>query len=102
MNWSKLSLAAGAALVSSLMVAQAHAQNLPPPGNVNPGSLNSGAEQTGAPNQPRSYGNDMQRNYGMTPEYLTPGYELGYGAGSAYGYAPTQRGAPVFGGSYWD
>ena len=28
--------------------------NAPPPANVNPGSMQSGAEQTGAPNQPRS------------------------------------------------
>ncbi|MFN3349377.1 hypothetical protein [Pseudorhodoplanes sp.] len=32
----------------------AQAQNAPPPGNVNPGSMQSGQEQTGAPNQPRS------------------------------------------------
>lgn len=39
-----------------LAMSVASAQNSPPPGNVNPGSMKSGAEQSGAPNQPRSRG----------------------------------------------
>ncbi len=46
-----MALAATAAIIA---VSAAQAQNAPPPGNVNPGSTQSGAEQTGAPNQPRS------------------------------------------------
>ena len=46
-----MALAATAAIIA---VSAAQAQNAPPPGNVNPGSMQSGAEQTGAPNQPRS------------------------------------------------
>lgn len=42
------------AAASLLTMSVASAQNAPPPGNVNPGSMKSGAEQTGAPNQPRS------------------------------------------------
>lgn len=45
-----------AAVAAATMIAAsaAQAQNAPPPANVNPGSMQSGAEQTGAPNQPRS------------------------------------------------
>jgi hypothetical protein len=45
-----------AAVAAAAMIAAgaAQAQTAPPPANVNPGSLQSGAEQTGAPNQPRS------------------------------------------------
>ena len=46
-----MALAATAAVIA---VSAAQAQNAPPPANVNPGSTQSGAEQTGAPNQPRS------------------------------------------------
>ena len=42
-------LATAGVLAASVASAQT-----PPPGNVNPGSTKSGAEQTGAPNQPRS------------------------------------------------
>jgi hypothetical protein len=44
-----------AVFAAAFAIAPAAAQNLPPPGNVNPGSLNSGAEESGAPNQQRSY-----------------------------------------------
>ena len=46
-----MALAAATAIIA---VSAAQAQNAPPPGNVNPGSMQSGQEQTGAPNQPRS------------------------------------------------
>lgn len=91
-----LSLTAAAALASSLLAASASAQNLPPPGNVNPGSMNSGAEQTGAPNQPRSSGY-VWPYYSMAPGYDTPGYSPYYG-----GQLEMPRGAPVYGGGYWD
>lgn len=50
---SKIALISAASL---LVVSVAAAQNAPPPGNVNPASKDTGAEQTGAPNQPRSSG----------------------------------------------
>lgn len=46
-----IAIAATAAIIAG---SAAQAQNASPPGNVNPGSTQSGAEQTGAPNQPRS------------------------------------------------
>lgn len=46
----KIALLASAGLFAATV---ASAQT-PPPGNVNPGSMKSGAEQSGAPNQPRS------------------------------------------------
>ena len=39
----------------------------PPPGNVNPGSTKSGAEQTGAPNQPRSQNGGAMNATGAAP-----------------------------------
>lgn len=78
MNRTIATLAAGAFAVASA-IAPAAAQNLPPPGNVNPGSMQSGAEETGAPNQARSYG---QYYYGAPRAYSGPGYDA---------YAP-QRG----------
>lgn len=47
-------LTAAVAAAAIIAAGAAQAQNAPPPGNVNPGSLQSGQEQTGAPNQPRS------------------------------------------------
>lgn len=77
--------------IAGLSIAPAAAQNVPPPGNVNPGSMQSGAEQTGAPNQARSW------TYGpgyapMGAYYNSPGYSayatqpgISYGP---FGYAP--------------
>jgi hypothetical protein len=70
MNRMITTLTAGA-LAAAFAIAPAAAQNVPPPGNVNPGSMQSGAEQTGAPNQPRSWG--------------YRGYSYGYGPGAYYG-----------------
>ncbi|MFN3349378.1 hypothetical protein [Pseudorhodoplanes sp.] len=76
---------AAAAIATAFALSPAVAQNLPPPGNVNPGSMNSGAEQTGAPNQPRSPGAGyygLRPAYGpMTGAYYGPGYD-------AYAYGP--------------
>jgi opacity protein-like surface antigen len=47
-------MTAAVAVAAMIAASAAQAQNAPPPGNVNPGSLESGQEQTGAPNQPRS------------------------------------------------
>ncbi|MFZ5692968.1 MAG: hypothetical protein ACOY5F_17130 [Pseudomonadota bacterium] len=68
MNRIMTTLTAGA-LAAAFAIAPAAAQNLPPPGNVNPGSMNFGAEETGAPNQPRSWS----------------GYSYDYAPGMAYG-----------------
>jgi hypothetical protein len=46
-------MTAAVAVAAMIAASAAQAQNAPPPGNVNPGSQ-SGQEQTGAPNQPRS------------------------------------------------
>jgi hypothetical protein len=90
MNRIITTLTAGA-LAAAFAIAPAAAQNLPPPGNVNPGSMNSGAEETGAPNQPRSW------TYGPAYGYA-PGiyYGQGYNAYTAqpgvtygpFGYRP--------------
>ena len=45
--------------VSLLAISVAAAQNAPPPGNVNPGSMKSGAEPSGTENQPRSKSDQM-------------------------------------------
>jgi hypothetical protein len=90
MNRTVTTLTAGA-LAAACAIGSATAQNLPPPGNVNPGSLRSGAEQTGAPNQARSwiYG----PAYGYAPGVVyTPGYsafavEPGVSYGP-FGYRP--------------
>lgn len=80
MNRMITTLTAGA-LAAAFAIAPAAAQNLPPPGNVNPGSMNSGAEQTGAPNQPRSW------TYG--PAYGAIGSGVYYGPGyDAYAVQP--------------
>jgi hypothetical protein len=77
MNRTITILTAGA-LAAAFAIAPAAAQNVPPPGNVNPGSMNSGAEQTGAPNQPRSWG---YSGYRYAPGvYYGQGYG-GYGQG---------------------
>lgn len=73
-----LALATAAATAVVLSIGSAAAQNVPPPGNVNPGSMRSGAEETGAPNQPRSFS-----------------YGSGY-YGSAYGVAPGLGFAPGY------
>jgi hypothetical protein len=46
-----MALAATAAIITACA---AQAQNAPPPGHLNPDSMQSGAEQSGAPNLPRS------------------------------------------------
>ena len=84
-------LAAGAVVA---MTTAASAQNLPAPGNVRPGSMNSGAEQTGASNQPRSPGWD---NYYGGYSYGMPAYRGAQGY-----YSWPQGGAPVHGGGYYD
>jgi hypothetical protein len=89
MNRTIATLTAGA-LVAALAISPAAAQNLPPPGNVNPASTNSGAEETGAPNQARSY--EYYYGYGVPRAY----YDSAYGAYAAqpgvmygpFGYAP--------------
>ena len=64
------------AIATAFAIAPAAAQNLPPPGNVNPGSIQSGAEETGAPDQPRSYTPYYGYSYGYAPGiYVTPGYD---------------------------
>jgi hypothetical protein len=87
MNRIITTLAAGA-IATAFAIAPAAAQNLPPPGNVNPGSMNSGAEQTGAPNQARSYGPyyNAPRGYygqGYDSDAAQPGMSYG-----PFGYAP--------------
>ena len=86
-----------AALALAFAVAPAAAQNLPPPGNVNPGSLYSGAEQSGAPNQARSYLQYGYGGFGGQSAYYGPVYDgYGYSAYAAqpgmsfgpFGYAP--------------
>ena len=81
MNRTIATLTAGA-LVTALAIAPAAAQNLPPPGNVNPGSMNSGAEETGAPNQARSY--EYFYGYGVP--------RIVYSGDSAYGAYAAQPG----------
>jgi hypothetical protein len=84
MNRTITTLTAGA-LAAAFAIAPAAAQNVPPPGNVNPGSMRSGAEQTGAPNQPRSWGYGM---YGYAPgAYYAPGYDA-YAAQPGMAYGP--------------
>ena len=51
--FAKSAIIGGLTLLSASI---ALAQNAPPPGNVNPGSQQSGAEPSGATNQPRSQG----------------------------------------------
>ncbi len=86
-------LLAAAGLLAGTLAAQA--QNLPPPGNVNPSSMNSGAEQTGAPNQPRSYSG---YGYGYWSGYAAPYYQ-----GYSYNAAPYgSQGAPIYGGGYYE
>lgn len=89
MNRTIATLAAVA--VAALSIAPAAAQNVPPPGNINPGSMQSGAEETGAPNQARSWGYGP-RYAPMAPYYYSPGYnaytaqpDVSYGP---FGYAP--------------
>lgn len=91
MNRITATLTAGA-LAAVVTVVAAAAQNLPPPGNVNPGSMNSGAEETGAPNQARSY----EYSYGYAAPRIVYGDDSAYGAYAAqpggtygpFGYAP--------------
>lgn len=81
-----------------LAASSAQAQNLPPPGNVNPGSVYSGAEQTGAPDQPRSWrGYASRYSYGESYAPMMPGYVTPYGY-----HVPEVGGAPVYGGGYYE
>ena len=91
---------AAAAIATAFALSPAAAQNLPPPGNVNPGSMNSGAEQTGAPNQPRSPGAGYYGYGPMTGAYYGPGYDA-YAYGPAGGpYAASSYAAPAPGMSF--
>jgi hypothetical protein len=86
MNRIVTTLTAGA-LATAFAIAPAAAQNLPPPGNINPGSMNSGAEETGAPNQPRSWGYTGY-SYGYAPGvYSAPAYNA-YSAQPGMSYGP--------------
>jgi len=93
-----ISFVAPAALLLALSIAPAAAQ-VPPPGNVNPGSMRSGAEETGAPNQPRSfsYGSGYY-GYGYATSYGVvigdPGYSA-YAAQPGVTYGPFE--APNYG-----
>jgi hypothetical protein len=84
-------LTAGA-LVAAFATLPAAAQNLPAPGNVNPGSLYSGAEQTGATNQPRSPG---AYAYGIGPGNRGVGADTGMTAGAAVAYAYSPSAAAI-------
>lgn len=85
MNRTIAILVAGA-FAAGFATAPAAAQNLPPPGNINPGSMQSGAEQTGAPNQPRSWNYRYGGVYGPGI-YYSPGYDA-YAAQPGMSFGP--------------
>lgn len=71
---------------SLFALSAAFAQNSPPPGNVNPGSMKSGAEQSGAPNQPRSQDGQMRPDGQMGT--------TGAGQGASPAVRPQQESSP--------
>lgn len=93
---NRVSIAVAAAALMALIAVPAAAQNLPPPGNVNPGSLNAGAEQSGATNQPRSSAYGPYYQYRSTAPIAVMPFAPAY-----YGVHPRLRAAPFYDNEDW-